>query len=93
MSDNAHIQLYGASWCPDCTRAIRFLDDLDVAYEKIDISQDPAAAELLEATTGKKGIPFLVIDDQWIRAYTPGGGSFPAEEILSALGIKNGSSE
>ncbi|MEE2888983.1 MAG: glutaredoxin family protein [Planctomycetota bacterium] len=93
MAENAQIQLYSASWCPDCTRAIRFLDQHEVAYEKIDISEDPDAAELLEAKTGKKGIPFLVVGNQWVRAYTPGGGPFPADEICAALGIVNGSVE
>ena len=90
MSQTQQIQLYSASWCPDCTRAIRFLDEHDVTYEKIDISENPAAAELLEAKTGKKGIPFLVVDGEWIRAYTPGGGDFPAAEILNAVDHGNG---
>ena len=87
MSQNPSILLYGATWCPDCTRAARFLDDHDVAYDKVDISEDPQAARLLEQKTGKRGIPFLVVGDRWVRAYSPGGGGFPAEEILEAVGL------
>ena len=85
MSEKSSILLYGATWCPDCTRASRFLDEHKVVYQKVDISQDPQAALELERQTGKRGIPFLVVGDRWVRAYTPGGGEFPAAEILAAV--------
>ena len=91
MSQNPSILLYGATWCPDCTRAARFLDEHGVAYDKVDISEDPQAAQLLEQKTGKRGIPFLVVGDRWVRAYSPGGGEFPAEEILEAVGLSENS--
>ena len=52
----------------------------------IDIAEDPEAARYLEESTGKRGIPYLVVDGKWIRAYTPGGGPLPVEEILAAVG-------
>ncbi len=85
MSEKPSILLYSATWCPDCTRAIRFLEEHSVHFQKVDISEDPQAAQLLEEKTGKRGIPFLVAGDQWVRAYTPGGGPFPADEILEAV--------
>lgn len=85
MNENVRIQLYSATWCPDCTVAKRFLDGHQVDYEVVNIDEVEGAAELLEQETGKKGIPFLVVGDQWVRAYTPGGGRFPEEEILKAL--------
>ena len=85
MNENVRIQLYSATWCPDCTVARRFLDNHDIQYEVIDIDKTEGAAERLEQETGKKGIPFLLVGDQWIRAYTPGGGEFPDKEVLKAI--------
>lgn len=85
MSDQAKIQLYSAPWCPDCTVAVRFLDGLGVEYDVVNIDEVEGAAERLEQETGKKGIPFLVVGDQWVRAYTPGGGAFPEEDIIRAI--------
>lgn len=85
MSDHVKIQLYSAPWCPDCTVAVRFLDGLGVDYEVVNIDEVEGAAERLEQETGKKGIPFLVVGDQWVRAYTPGGGAFPEEDIVRAI--------
>ncbi len=35
------VKVYGASWCPDCRRAKRFLSDQRVPYEWHDIEVDP----------------------------------------------------
>ena len=85
MTEKLRIQLYSAPWCPDCTVATRFLDGRGIEYEVVNIDEVEGAAERLEQETGKKGIPFLVVGDQWVRAYTPGGGAFPEEEILRAI--------
>lgn len=38
----ANIQVYGASWCPDCRRAKKFLADQRVGYEWFDfVGLDP----------------------------------------------------
>ena len=81
------ILLYTAPWCSDCHRARQFLDEQGVDYKPIDIDQNPAAAKLLAAETGKLGIPYLVIDGEWVRAYEPAGGAFPRERLSRALGL------
>lgn len=85
------ILLYTAPWCPDCHRARHFLDEQGVEYTPIDIDEDPQAAVLLEEKTGKRGIPFLVIDGEWVRAYEPAGGAFPRERLSKALGLDRSS--
>ncbi|MFQ5655612.1 MAG: glutaredoxin family protein [Planctomycetota bacterium] len=79
------ILLYSAPWCPDCRRAKQFLEELGVEYEVVDIDQEPQAAKELEERTGKRGIPYLKVGEEWIRAYEPGGGPFPRERILQAV--------
>ena len=81
------ITLYTASWCPSCRPAIEFLDRHGLDYASIDIEEHPEAAEELENATGKRGIPFLKVDDAWVQAYTPGGGPFPKEALERALGL------
>src|SRR5947208_2089885 len=43
--------IYGASWCPDCRRAKRFLGDQRIAYEWHDIEVDPDGVETLQAVS------------------------------------------
>ena len=60
----AEIIVYGAPWCPDCRRSKRFLSELRVPYEWIDIDKDGAAADLVKAKNdGKQIIPTIVFPD------------------------------
>lgn len=64
------LKVYSADWCPDCRRLERWLDQEGVAYAKVDIEADPAAAERLERETGKRAIPFILVDGRrWVRGY------------------------
>lgn len=79
----ADIKVYGAPWCPDCRRAKQFLGEQRVAYDWIDIDQDPKAAALVrEKNAGKQIIPTIVFPD----------GSFLAEpsndELAAKLGLR-----
>jgi thioredoxin reductase (NADPH) len=58
------IELYGASWCPDCRRAKKFLADQRVSYVYHDIEQRPELVEVVEAKNdGKRTIPTIVFPD------------------------------
>jgi thioredoxin reductase (NADPH) len=60
----ADIQLYGASWCPDCRRAKKFLADQRVAFEWHDIDgRDELQALVEERNDGKRVIPTIVFAD------------------------------
>ena len=79
--------VYSSTWCPDCVQAKRFLDEHDVEYEVIEIDKTPGAAEELETRTGKRGIPYFVIDDKkWVRAYIPKQG-FDRQGMKELLGL------
>jgi len=69
------ITLYSAFWCPDCRVARRFLAKHNLPYTEIDIE-----------TTGKRAIPQLVVDGEWIQPYRPGEG-FLYEEMSERLGL------
>jgi mycoredoxin len=81
-----HIVLYSTSWCRDCREAKRFLDKHNLPYTAIDIESTPGAAAELIRHVGKRAIPQLVIDGQWVQPYRPGRG-FLYEEMSERLGL------
>lgn len=65
------IILYSAELCGDCQNLKAFMDKHGIEYTVRDIKKNPECAEELEAKTGKLGVPYLVIDGEWIRGYVP----------------------
>ncbi|MGZ4124453.1 MAG: FAD-dependent oxidoreductase [Actinomycetota bacterium] len=60
----AEIQIYGASWCPDCRRAKRFLSDQRIAFGWHDVDQEPAGLNVVhERNNGNNVIPTVVFPD------------------------------
>jgi thioredoxin reductase (NADPH) len=58
------IRVYGASWCPDCRRAKRFLGDQRVPFEWHDIEVDPEGVRIVqERNGGNNTIPTIVFPD------------------------------
>ena len=84
MSKN--IVMYSAQLCGDCQRLKAFMDAHGVAYECRDIRENPAYAAELETKTGKQGVPYLLIDGEWVRGYEPRR-PFSEEFAKSILGL------
>ncbi len=64
------LQVYSGDWCPDCRRLEQWLESAGIIYEKVDIETVSGAAEKLEAETGKRAIPYILVNGQtWIRGY------------------------
>ena len=61
--NNPPFKIYGADWCPDCTRTKRALDAAGVAYVYRDLVAEPEAAAEAEAISGRKNIPVVVLSD------------------------------
>lgn len=58
------ITVYGAPWCPDCTRAKQFLGEQRVRYNWIDIDQnEDARAYVQKVNDGKQIIPTIIFED------------------------------
>ena len=58
------ILVYGASWCPDCRRAKKFLADQRVPYSWHDIEGDPDGVRIVQdRNEGKNIIPTIVFPD------------------------------
>ena len=79
----ADIKLYGATWCPDCKRSKRFLGEHRVAYDYVDLDQDPDGLRYVEELQrGGRTIPTILFPD----------GSYLLEpsnqELARKLGLK-----
>ncbi len=60
----AEIEVYGASWCPDCRRAKIFLADQRIAFVWHDIDREPELLrEVQSRNDGKDIIPTIVFPD------------------------------
>ena len=58
------ILVYGASWCPDCRRAKKFLADQRVAYGWHDIESEPEGVKVVQdRNDGKNIIPTVIFPD------------------------------
>jgi thioredoxin reductase (NADPH) len=58
------IKVYGASWCPDCRRAKRFLGDQRISFEWHDIEVDADGVRTVqERNNGNNVIPTIIFPD------------------------------
>jgi mycoredoxin len=56
--------MYATTWCGDCRRARRWLDQHNVAYEYINIEQDEeAAAYVMQVNGGMRSVPTITFPD------------------------------
>ena len=64
------LQVFSATWCPDCRRLERWLATNGIPHATVDIEADPAAARRLEAETGRRAIPYILVNGKtWVRGY------------------------
>lgn len=58
------IIIYGTTWCPDCTRAKRVLEDNGIEYKWINIEQDAGAMDRVqEINGGYMSVPTILFPD------------------------------
>lgn len=83
MADSSDvIKVIGASWCPDCRRAKTFLNEQRVAYEWIDLEEQPDQIALVEELNGgSRTIPTILFPDGTHLA-EPGN-----DELADKLGL------
>lgn len=77
------ILVYGASWCPDCRRAKKFLADNRIGYSWHDIEVEPEGVDVVQARNGGKNvIPTVVFPDDTHLAEPTN------EELAQKLGLQ-----
>jgi mycoredoxin len=61
---NAAITMYSTSWCGFCHRLKKVLKSEGIAYDEVDIEQDPSAAEFVgSVNNGNHIVPTLKFSD------------------------------
>jgi glutaredoxin len=77
------IKVYGADWCGDTQRTLKFLDGLGVDYDYINVEQDQQASDWVkEQNNGKELKPTVKLGERVL--------SVPSdEELESALREEN----
>lgn len=71
MSAQPQCIVYCRSWCGDCHRALRWLDDMGYRYDAVDIDEDAAARERCVELAGKVVTPTFEIGDTCIVDFDP----------------------
>lgn len=59
----ATVIIYTTAWCPYCTQAKKLLDNKQVEYTEINVSEADARAKM-RSLTGGTTVPQIVINDQ-----------------------------
>lgn len=66
-----NLVIYSSSWCPDCRRAKRVLEEAAAPFDEINIDQDAGAeAVVLERSGGRRVVPTLRFGDR-MWAFNP----------------------
>lgn len=63
MSD---VVVYSTDYCPYCDRAKALLKKRDIAFEEIDVTNDPDKRAWLVKTTGRRTVPQIFIKGEAI---------------------------
>jgi mycoredoxin len=62
--EKSPIQIYGTNGCPDCVRVRMYLDGHNIAYNWLNINEDPSACEYVEKVNhGYQSVPTIVWPD------------------------------
>lgn len=51
---NDKVKVYGAEWCSMTTHARKYLDNLGVAYDYVDVEEDTKASDWVKSVNGGK---------------------------------------
>ena len=75
------IKVYSTNTCPYCTMAKEFLEENNVKFENINVSDDEEAAQEMIEKSGQMGVPVIVIGDEVIVG-------FDKYKIMEVLNLK-----
>jgi glutaredoxin 3 len=64
-------RLFVKPYCGWCVKAVRWLDDHDVEYEQVDVSQNDAAYEEMIRLSGQDLAPVLEINGRVLADFGP----------------------
>lgn len=66
----ADVIIYRTTYCPYCNMVQRLFDELEVEYEKIDVTHDAEMRDKLIEETGMRTVPQVFIKGEAVGGYT-----------------------
>ena len=64
-------RLFIKPYCPWCHKAMRWLDEHDIDYEKIDVISDEAAFDEMVRLSGQELAPVIEVDGKVLADFGP----------------------
>lgn len=64
------VEIYTRSWCGYCRMAKTMLTNEAIAYEEIEISEEPELEQQMIERSGRTSVPQIFIDDQAVGGFT-----------------------
>ena len=66
----AKVEVYTTPYCPFCVRAKTLLNNKKVAFEEIDVSEDPELREaMVQRAGGRRTVPEIFVNGRIIGGY------------------------
>jgi mycoredoxin len=79
----ANIKMYTTEWCGDCRNAKRYLREMGVEFDEVNIEQnEEAAAFVISANEGKRKVPTFEVDGRTFNL-----SPFDARKLRTELGL------
>jgi len=76
--------MYTTSWCPDCYRAKRFLNERGVHFDEINIEQAEDAVEfVMSVNHGKRRVPTFELNGRTFHC-----SPFDPHKLIRELGLE-----
>ncbi len=66
----SNVTIYTKVPCPYCERAMNLLNNLEIPFEKIDLTENMDELNKIKQETGWKTVPIIKIKGQVIGGYT-----------------------
>lgn len=64
-----HTEIYFKDWCPYSRQALELLDEKNVDYEAIDVTDDVVRELEMRERTGRTSVPQIFVGDQHLGGY------------------------
>jgi len=78
------IRIYTTSWCPDCHRAKRFLEERGLSFDEINIEQSEAAVEfVMSVNQGKRRVPTFELNGRTFHC-----SPYDPRKLIRELGLE-----
>jgi len=76
------LTIYSKNYCPYCVKAKNLLEELEIKFEEIDITDTPEKIEELEKLSGMQTVPQIFAGEKCLGGYTEIEALYEKGELL-----------